>query len=111
MTIVGLTEAQTLLADEARSIMILDVRKPEEYDEGHLEGATLIDVTDESFTDKVSELDASGEYLVYCKLGGRSAKAVEQLTQLGFNNIHDLEGGFTAWSDAELPIETNKVDE
>ncbi len=109
MTIIGLTEAQALLADQTRSVIVLDVRKPDEYNEGHLEGANLVDVTDDGFTDKISELDSSAEYLVYCKLGGRSARAVEQMTSMGFTSLHDLEGGFTAWADAELPIDTTQL--
>lgn len=107
--IVDVQQAQAILDDPNRSIIVLDVRKPDEFDEGHLEGAKLIDVTDDSFTEKIAGLDQGREYLVYCKLGGRSAKAVEQMTSAGFQNLHDLEGGFTAWADAELPIDHSQL--
>ena len=103
MTIIGLDQAQELL-ESSKSITVVDVRKPEEFDEGHLANAILVDVTDENFEQDIQRLDRSGEYLVYCKLGGRSAKAVEIMTELGFANLHDLEGGFTSWADADLPI-------
>ncbi|WP_168564714.1 molybdopterin-synthase adenylyltransferase MoeB [Crateriforma spongiae] len=76
--------------------ILLDVREPHEYEICHL-GGTLIPLGE--LQQRVGELDASREIIVHCKMGGRSAKAVQQLRQLGFENVHNMRGGIHAWSD------------
>lgn len=73
------------------STMILDVRTPDEFSVEHAKGAINIDVTNESFDKKVSTLDKNQEYAVYCKAGGRAAKAVEKMKALGFKKIKNIE--------------------
>jgi rhodanese-related sulfurtransferase len=70
--------------------MIIDVRTPEEYAAGHLEGATLIDIKDASFDAKIAELDPNASYTIYCRSGNRSAQAVERMKEAGFTNLTDL---------------------
>lgn len=70
--------------------MIIDVRTPEEFAAGHLDGAVLIDIKDASFDSKISELDTEVEYVIYCRSGNRSAQAVERMRALGFVNLTDL---------------------
>ena len=77
-------------AEMIASSMIIDVRTPEEFAAGHLEGATLIDIKDASFDAKIAELDPSGSYIIYCRSGNRSAQAVERLKAAGFTNLTDL---------------------
>ncbi|TWT71035.1 putative adenylyltransferase/sulfurtransferase MoeZ [Crateriforma conspicua] len=76
--------------------ILLDVREPHEYEICHL-GGTLIPLGE--LHQRAGELDASCEIIVHCKMGGRSAKAVQQLRQLGFENVHNMRGGIHAWSD------------
>jgi len=91
---------------EARAdIQLIDVRTPEEYAEAHLRGATNYSVTDRTFQEKIAQLDINKPVYVYCKSGGRSARASERLKQFGFAEIRDLEGGITAWQVASLPTE------
>ncbi|MFZ9985970.1 MAG: rhodanese-like domain-containing protein, partial [Ilumatobacteraceae bacterium] len=61
--------------------MIIDVRTPEEYVAGHLDGATLIDIKDASFDAKMAELDPNASYIIYCRSGNRSAQAVERMKE------------------------------
>jgi thioredoxin 1 len=82
---------------------LLDVRTPEEFSKGHLEGADNINWNDKSFSDKVAQLDKDKPLFVYCLAGGRSAAAVKKLSELGFKEIYDLEGGIMAWRAKELP--------
>lgn len=72
-----------------RSI-ILDVRTPEEFAAGHLDGAVLVDIKDPSFDEKLTALDPAVPYVVYCRSGNRSAQAVERMKAAGFTDLTDL---------------------
>ena len=85
-------------------VQLVDVRTPEEFSEGHLENAINIDVTADDFDAKVVDLDKEKPVMVYCKSGGRSAKASARLKELGFKNISDLEGGITNWKSENKPV-------
>ena len=70
--------------------IIIDVRTPEEFAAGHLEGAMLIDIKDASFDSKIAALDPDAAYIVYCRSGNRSAQAVERMRGAGIDDITDL---------------------
>jgi len=103
-TVTGIPEIQPeelkrrLAAGE--DIYILDVREPHEYQICNI-GGHLIPLGD--LPKRVSELDSSREIVVHCKMGGRSAKAVDFLRQAGFTRVHNLAGGIQAWSDKVDP--------
>ena len=98
---VKIEQAEKQLADGAQ---LLDVRTPEEWKEGHLEKAKLVTLSKEGFVEKAkAELDPKKPVLVYCKSGGRSAKAAKQLREAGFT-VYDLDGGITAWQKAGKPV-------
>jgi len=82
--------------DWGDDILLLDVREPHEYQISNV-GGHLIPLNE--LPRRVGELDASRETVVHCKLGGRSAKAVDFLRQAGFKSVHNLAGGSTAWSE------------
>jgi adenylyltransferase/sulfurtransferase len=86
--------------DAGEDIFILDVREPHEYQICNL-GGYLIPLND--LPKRVNELDSSRHIVAHCKMGGRSAKAVEFLRQAGFKNVLNLAGGITAWSDKVDP--------
>ena len=89
--------------------IILDVRTPEEYAEGHLRNSVNINWKDqEEFKAKVAELDKTKALYVYCRSGGRSEKASEWLRMNGFNNVKDLDGGIQAWEKAGKRVSKNK---
>ncbi len=81
-----------------KSGILIDVRTPEEYQQGHIDNAVNIDWMDTSFDSRVQNLDKDKTIYVYCKKGGRSAKAFDRLKSLGYDNVIDLEGGYDAWS-------------
>lgn len=85
-------------------ITVLDVRTPEEFAEGHLEGATMIDFYADTFTDELAALDPDQTYLVYCRSGNRSGQTFAMLDELGFGQVYDLDGGVLAWQSAGLPL-------
>ncbi len=77
--------------------LMLDVRTAAEFKEGHIEGAKNIDFLQDDFETNIVQLDKSKPIYVYCKSGGRSAKAIEKLRKQGFTNLYELEGGYGAW--------------
>ena len=79
-------------------VQLIDVRTPEEFKEGHIENAILIDYFSADFKTKIQELDKNKPTYIYCKSGNRSGKASVILEELGFKEIVDLEGGYLAWS-------------
>ena len=97
----------------ASNITILDVRTSQERAHGYINNSTHIDFYDDSFLDKVNLLNKKKPIYIYCKLGGRSTKVAEKISQLGFKDIYNLEGGFITWSGHNLPFEfksENKLD-
>jgi len=70
--------------------IIIDVRTPEEFAAGHLDGALLIDIKDAAFDARIAELDPEADYIVYCRSGNRSAQAVTRMREIGIRNITDL---------------------
>ncbi|MCL2787011.1 MAG: rhodanese-like domain-containing protein [Micrococcales bacterium] len=71
---------------------ILDVRAPDEFAEGHLEGAINIDIRASDFEPQIEALPRDTHYFVYCRAGARAAMAVAQMESSGFTNV-TLAGG------------------
>ena len=84
------------MMDKDSSVIILDVRTKQEYEEGHIEGAILIPNT-ELINRANNELpDKDATILVYCRSGNRSAKAAKELIEAGYTNVFDF-GGINNW--------------
>ncbi|TCI90993.1 rhodanese-like domain-containing protein [Tenacibaculum sp. M341] len=79
-------------------IQLIDVRTKKEYDNGHIANAKLIDYFSDDFKNQLLKLNKDIPVYVYCKSGNRSGKASKMLNELGFNQIFDLEGGYSKWS-------------
>ena len=90
---------EALLAKD-QTIQLVDVRTPEEYAAGHIDGALLIDYYDTDFAAQIGKLDKSKPVAVYCAAGGRSGSAAEQLIKMGYKKVYDLAGGMRAWRSA-----------
>lgn len=90
--------------NSAKDGILVDVRSQDEYAEGHLSNATLIDIWSDDFKTQIGKLDKSKPVFVYCKAGTRSAKAADALIEAGFKQVYDLDGGITAWQDAHKKI-------
>ncbi len=82
--------AQVSQTDEGSTPIILDVRTPEEYADGHLDGAQLLDFSGGSLEAALPGLDPNAHYEVYCHSGNRSGRAVALMEQAGFTNVTDL---------------------
>lgn len=97
---VDVVEAVRAIEDGA---VVVDVRSPEEYDDGHLTGALNLDVSDPAgFDAAIDELDRGATYVVYCRSGNRSAAAAERMADAGFRDVRDA-GAFDDLAAAGLP--------
>ena len=86
------------------SVQLVDVRTPQEYAEGHIDGALNIDVQSDDFKELAQrELSKDSTVLVYCRSGRRSLDAAEMLTRLGYNVVN-LKGGIIEWKEDGLPL-------
>jgi thioredoxin len=83
--------------------IIVDVRTPAEFAEGHIDGAVNIDWNGNTFDPEAAKLDRAKPVFVYCLAGGRSTAAAERLRQLGFQQIAELKGGMLQWRANNLP--------
>lgn len=95
-------DAAAAALDEGRTV--IDVRTPEEYDTGHIDDATLIDVQADIFDDLVADLDPDDTYVAYCRTGVRSEAATERMRAEGLD-VYDG-GGMTDMVDADWPEAT-----
>jgi rhodanese-related sulfurtransferase len=86
------------------NFVIVDVRTPEEFRDGHIEGAVNVDFRSGNFPNEIDRLDKSKTYFVYCRTGNRSYDAVALMGSLGFRSIVRLEGDITGWKSAGLPV-------
>ena len=97
-------EAEKLLKQN-KQIVVLDVRTPEEFAQGHLAGAKNLDFHSDDFAKQLDALDKSKPYLVHCAAGGRSAKSMATFKKLNFQVIYHMDAGFNGWKEAGKPVE------
>jgi thioredoxin 1 len=90
--------------DEQKDEILLDVRTPEEFGEGHIAGAMNIDWNGDSFQQQAGALDKSKPVYVYCKSGKRSAAAAAKMQEMGFSRVYQLAGGISNWQAENLPV-------
>ena len=80
------------------SAMVIDVRTPEEWEEGIIPGARMQNIHDaHGFMDMLGELNKQGEYFLLCRSGGRSGQATMIMKSQGFQKVYNLLGGMTEW--------------
>jgi len=84
--------------------VVLDIRTPEEYDQGIIEGAINIDFYDDDFAVQLDALDKDAHYVVYCNSGNRSGQANSIFEDLGFTDVTEIDGGITNWHSEGLPV-------
>jgi rhodanese-related sulfurtransferase len=94
-------EFSTKLKEDDNAVLI-DVRTPGEYNEGHIPNSVLMNIYDPSFAEKIQQLDRNKKYYIYCRSGNRSYHAGKYMIQLGFKNVYNLSSGIIEW---EEPLE------
>jgi phage shock protein E len=88
-------------------VIILDVRTPEEFASGHIEGALNIDFNSGNFANEITRLNPSETYAVYCRSGSRSGQAASIMHKAGFHDVSNLNGGVIDWTNDGLPLVMN----
>lgn len=78
-----------------KGMVLLDVRTPKEYGQGHIPGAVHVPLTD--IGSRVKKLKKEKEIVVYCQSGNRSIWAIRRLIAMGYRNLYNLKGGYNAW--------------
>lgn len=100
------------LRKEKSDVLLLDVREPSEYEQGHLDGALLVprgileSAADLTFPKHVQTLADARErpVVLYCASGGRSAMATVTLKLMGFKEVYNLAGGVMQWAKEQRPL-------
>ena len=93
-----LTNEQFRKEAKKPNTVIIDVRTPEEFQAGHIEGAVLMDYLEtEKFVKQVVALDPDKQYLLYCRTGKRSMNAATIMKTKGFTKVSDLKDGISEW--------------
>ena len=88
--------------DRGDDIQIIDVREPNEYAIAHIPNSKHIPLG--QVVNRMSEINPDRDTVIHCKMGGRSAKAIEALKRAGFSGkLTNLKGGITAWSNEVDP--------
>jgi len=98
-------EALTLIQENQNNpdFVIIDVRTPEEFAEGYIENAVIIDFRSETFMDELNKLDKDKTYIIYCRSGRRSSSALNTMAELNFREAYNILGGITKWQEGGLP--------
>ncbi|NNL43677.1 MAG: rhodanese-like domain-containing protein [Desulfobacterales bacterium] len=84
--------------------IILDVRTPREFRNGHIEEAILLDFYSKTYTDELNRLDKSKTYLIYCRSGNRSGKTLDLIKNMGFNQVYNMDKGIRGWLSMGFPV-------
>lgn len=85
-------------------VVLLDIRTPREFKQGHIQGAVLLDYYSRDFVERLKALDRGKTYLVYCRSGNRSGKSLPIFEQLGFRHAYHLETGINGWLKEKYPV-------
>jgi thioredoxin len=103
-TSISVEEFEKKITD-AKTAQLIDVRTPEEFEEGHLKGAINFNINSSNFENQLSNLDKKQPIFVYCLSGGRSSSAANILSEKGFTEVYNLSGGIMKWNAANKPID------
>ncbi len=98
-------EAFTLIQSNQNNpdFVIIDVRTPQEFAEGHIENASNIDFYSATFREELDNLDKNKTYLIYCRSGSRSGSALDIMAEHDFSEVYNMSGGIIAWDIEGLP--------
>jgi rhodanese-related sulfurtransferase len=103
LTTVTPTDAAEVIASDS-DVIVLDIRTPEEYAAGVIEGAVNIDFYEADFASQLDGLDKDAHYVVYCRSDSRSGQAMGIFADLGFAEVTEVDGGIVEWYEAGLPV-------
>jgi rhodanese-related sulfurtransferase len=91
----GIKQISPKELDQKKGMVLLDVRTDKEYEQGHIPGAVHVPLSDVG--DKIKKLKKDKEIVVFCQNGNRSIWAIKRLMGMGYKNLYNLKGGYSAW--------------
>ena len=100
----GVTACAPENVDMSSVTAVIDVRTPEEFATGHLDGAINIDWQGATFFDEIAPFDPTGMYIIYCRSGNRAGQAIDALNDMGFVNLTNAGSVNDAAAATGLPI-------
>lgn len=100
---VNSTEVSQMIAQDT-SYVVLDVRTPDEFNAGHIEGALNIDVTQSDAFMHLDKLNPNAKYIVHCNSNNRSKIAIDYMKENGFKTIYNMQDGYQGWNQNGLPL-------
>ena len=101
-TLVNPSEFNNIL--QQKNILIIDIRRPEEFNSGHLPDAINIDYESANFKEKLQEITSKKKIAIYCRSGRRSAASIPVFEKIGFSEVIELDGGINAWNAQNFKI-------
>ena len=101
---VSADDAYAITSAPPADLVVLDVRTPEEFSEGHLDGAINVDFYEADFGTNLANLDKDVPYVLYCRSGNRSGTTAQEMRSLGFTEVYEVDGGILSWLDSGLPL-------
>jgi len=101
---IAIAEVAQLISQDD-SVVILDIRTPGEFSQGHIKGAMNIDYLAGDFATNLAALDRDKTYVIHCQSGNRSGRSLSQFRELGFQKVLHLDAGFAGWQKAGQPVQ------
>lgn len=96
----NISETEMISMMGQKKVKVIDVRTDAEVKQGYIDGTSyFIDINSPNFNSEIKRLDPDVTYIVYCRSGGRSAKAADLMVSNGFKNVYNLTGGISNWKD------------
>ena len=86
------------------NVVLLDVRTPKEFEDGHIQGALLLDYHSSDYVERLKALDRGKTYLIYCRSGNRSGKSLAIFSKMGFRRAYHMDTGLIGWSREKYPL-------
>ena len=105
---IEVAEAALLLSTDD-TVVVLDIRTPAEFAQGHIDGAVNVDFMGDSFDSGIAALDKDTTYLMHCRSGGRSGKSLAKFQEHGFTSILHLDSGIAGWEAAGQPLTKKRI--
>ena len=99
------SKAVSTMLQKDSKLIVLDVRTPGEYADGHIKGAININILQDDAFGKIDKLNRNAKYIVYCRTHHRSGIAVDHMMKSGFKNVYQMMDGFPGWAANKLPVQ------
>jgi rhodanese-related sulfurtransferase len=98
----------TRLMNNDNDTLVIDVRSPADFKNGHIKGAKNIPLSDFAASVEKLAADKDKTVLVYCNSGNTVTRAIKLLKKAGFEKVNNLDGGIAAWKEANMPLSKKK---